>query len=115
MAMRETSPPLTLAQAAQYLNVSERYMRRLVAERRVPFHKIGRLLRFLASDLDDLLEAGRVESSTLLTWRPRRGNFTRDGVRGLVPPSRPNSADSGEWPDLSINAVAGQKRGHGRP
>lgn len=86
MAMRESSPPLTLEQAAQYLNVSERYMRRLVAERRVPFHKIGRLLRFLASDLDDLLEAGRVEPPKPLTSGRRRGSFTRDGVRGVVPP-----------------------------
>ena len=54
-------PPLTLAQAAAYLNVSERFMRRLVAERRIAFHKVGHFLRFRSADLDAFLEAGRVE------------------------------------------------------
>ena len=54
-------PPLTLAQAAAYLNVSERFVRRLVAERRIAFHKVGHFLRFRAEDLDAFLEAGRVE------------------------------------------------------
>ncbi len=54
-------PPLTLAQAAAYLNVSERFVRRLVAERRIAFHKVGHFLRFQAADLDAFLEAGRVE------------------------------------------------------
>lgn len=54
-------PPLTLAQAAAHLNVSERFMRRLVAERRIAFHKVGHFVRFRAADLDAFLEAGRVE------------------------------------------------------
>jgi excisionase family DNA binding protein len=54
-------PPLDLAQAAAYLNVSERFVRRLVAERRIAFHKVGHFLRFRAEDLDAFLEAGRVE------------------------------------------------------
>jgi excisionase family DNA binding protein len=53
--------PLTLVEAAGYLNVTERYMRRLVAERRIPYFKVGRLLRFSAVDLDSYLEACRVE------------------------------------------------------
>ena len=60
--------PLTLTEAVEYLNVTERFMRRLVAERRcrrVPYHKLGRLLRFLPSDLDDLLREGRVEAKRL--------------------------------------------------
>ena len=60
--------PLTLTEAAKYLNVTERFMRRLVAERRVPYHKLGRLLRFLPSDLDDLLQGSRIEANRL----PRR-------------------------------------------
>ena len=54
-------PPLTLPEAAAYLNVSERFMRRLVAERRIAFHKVGHFLRFRVADLDRFLEAGRVE------------------------------------------------------
>ena len=59
--MTERQAPLTLSEAAAYLNVTERYVRRLVAERRVAYHKVGRLLRFLPADLDALFEAGRVE------------------------------------------------------
>jgi excisionase family DNA binding protein len=59
--MNDRETPLTLPEAAAYLNVTERYVRRLVAERRIAFHKVGRLLRFRASDLDELFEAGRVE------------------------------------------------------
>lgn len=95
MAKGETTPPLTLEQAAKYLNVSERYMRRLVAERRVPFHKIGRLLRFLTCDLDDLLAAGRVEPPALLTPRPRRGKFSNGSIRGLSPSGSPGGSESG--------------------
>ena len=60
-ASERAVPPLTLTQAAAYLNVSERFVRRLVAERRIAFHKVGHFLRFRAEDLDAFLEAGRVE------------------------------------------------------
>ena len=53
--------PLTLGEAAEYLNVNERYMRRLVSERRIPYLKVGRLLRFSPADLDAFIEACRVE------------------------------------------------------
>lgn len=53
--------PLTLSEAAEHLNVTERYVRRLVAERRVPYLKVGRLLRFQEADLDAYLESCRVE------------------------------------------------------
>ena len=66
-------PPLTLAQAAAYLNVSERFVRRLVAERRIAFHKVGHFLRFRADDLDAFLEAGRVEP---VEDRPRLGAWS---------------------------------------
>src|SRR5205823_5932260 len=33
---------LTVEQAADYMNTSVRFVRRLIAERRIPFHKIGR-------------------------------------------------------------------------
>ena len=53
--------PLTLVEAAAYLNVGERYVRRLVAERRIAFHKLGHLLRFRVEDLQAFFEAGRIE------------------------------------------------------
>jgi excisionase family DNA binding protein len=47
-------------ETARYLNVSERYVRRLVAERRIPFLKVGRLLRFRPHDLEEYLVACQV-------------------------------------------------------
>jgi excisionase family DNA binding protein len=55
---------LTVEQAAEYLNVSVRFIRRLVAERRVPFHKAGTRVRFSVADLDAFMLAGRVEPIT---------------------------------------------------
>lgn len=52
--------PIELVEAASYLNVTERYVRRLVAERRITYLKIGRLLRFAPEDLDAYLEACRI-------------------------------------------------------
>jgi excisionase family DNA binding protein len=68
---RPSEPPLTLSEAAAYLNVSQRFMRRLVAERRIAFHKLGHLLRFRAADLDLFLCAGRVEPTTHRSFRKR--------------------------------------------
>lgn len=52
---------LDVAQAANYLTVSERFVRRLVAERRVPFVKLGKFVRFYRADLDAFVAQGRVE------------------------------------------------------
>lgn len=37
---------LDVARLAKLLGVSERFVRRLVDERRIPFHKIGKYVRF---------------------------------------------------------------------
>ena len=52
---------LTVAETAKYLNTSERFVRRLIAERRVAFHHVGRHVRFALSDLEAWLAAERVE------------------------------------------------------
>lgn len=52
---------LTVPEAAAFLNTSERFVRRLIAERRIAFHRIGRHVRLGVSDLDDYVRAGRVE------------------------------------------------------
>lgn len=46
-------------------------MRRLVAERRLAFHKVGALLRFRAKDLDAFFDAGRVDIPTPTRSRRR--------------------------------------------
>jgi len=56
-----TSRYLSVAEAAEYLSTSVRFVRRLVAERRVAFHKVGKFVRFAVADLDAFVAAGRVE------------------------------------------------------
>ncbi len=53
---------LDVPAAAEYLGTGERFVRRLIAERRVTFVKVGRLVRLDARDLDAFLDAGRVEA-----------------------------------------------------
>jgi excisionase family DNA binding protein len=59
---RERRPPLDVADAAIYVGTTERHLRRLVSERRIPFLKLaGSKIRFLPDDLDQCLDAQRVE------------------------------------------------------
>ena len=51
------SPLLTLAEAAQFLNVSERRLRDLWDKRLIPCVKIGTSLRFRRSALDAFIDA----------------------------------------------------------
>ncbi len=57
----KTSLYIDVPSAAAYMGTGERFVRRLVAERRVPFHKVGRHVRLRTADLDAFLAAGRVE------------------------------------------------------
>lgn len=50
---------LTVEQAAEYLNITDHFVRRLIRERRIPFVKVGRLVRLRRTDIDDYL-AGRL-------------------------------------------------------
>jgi excisionase family DNA binding protein len=49
---------LTVEQAAEYLNITDHFVRRLIRERRIPFVKVGRLVRLRRSDIDEYV-AGR--------------------------------------------------------
>jgi hypothetical protein len=42
---------------------TERYLRRLVFERRIPYHKLGSKVFVALEDLDSFSEAGRVEAT----------------------------------------------------
>ena len=55
---------LTIQEVADRLNVEVRFVRRLVAERRIVFHKVGRYVRFDGADVEALIEAGRVEKTS---------------------------------------------------
>jgi excisionase family DNA binding protein len=52
---------LTVEQAAERLGTSERFVRRLIAERHIAYVKLGRHVRIAARDLDAFIAAGRVE------------------------------------------------------
>jgi excisionase family DNA binding protein len=52
----------TVAEVAEVLRTTERFPRRLIAERRIRFIKIGRHVRIPESALTDLIAAGTVES-----------------------------------------------------
>ena len=55
---------VTLPQAvAERPYLTERWLRRLVSERRIAFHKAGGRLLFDLEDLDKWADAGRVEAT----------------------------------------------------
>jgi excisionase family DNA binding protein len=60
---------LTVEQAAARLNTSTRFPRRLIAERRITFVRVGRNVRIPESALDEFIRAGVVEP---ITVRKRR-------------------------------------------
>jgi len=52
---------LTVPEAAEYLTVSPRFIRRLRYEGRIPGIKLGKHLRFEKADLDRFIEDGRTK------------------------------------------------------
>ncbi|MET9828466.1 helix-turn-helix domain-containing protein [Streptomyces sp. NPDC006385] len=52
---------LTVAQVADYLGTTERFPRRLIAERRIKFVKVGRHVRIPESALSAFIEAHTVQ------------------------------------------------------
>ena len=54
-------PLIDVDTAAERLNVTPRYVRRLVTERRVPFFKVGKFIRFDSTELEAWLEQCRVD------------------------------------------------------
>ena len=46
---------LTVEQTADYLNITEHFVRRLIRERRIPFLKVGRLVRLRRTDIESYL------------------------------------------------------------
>lgn len=51
---------LTIAQLADHLGTGVRHVRRLVAEQRVPYVKVGRFVRFDPGEIDRWLDNYRV-------------------------------------------------------
>jgi excisionase family DNA binding protein len=55
-------PLLTVAQASEYLGTGERFIRRLITERRIAYVKVGKYVRLERATLDAFVDAGRVPS-----------------------------------------------------
>ncbi|MFI1864360.1 helix-turn-helix domain-containing protein [Streptomyces jumonjinensis] len=73
--MSSSSAPeryLTVAEVAEVLGTTERFPRRLIAERRIPFVKAGKHVRIARSTLDSYIQANTVPSIT-----PRRNGLGR--------------------------------------
>ena len=56
---------LTVDEVAERLGTSARFVRRLIAERRIAYTKLGRHVRIAARDLDAFVASGRVEPRSL--------------------------------------------------
>ena len=55
-------PLLDVKQAAERLGTSPRFIRRLIAERRIAYTKLGKHVRVDSADLDAFVAAGRIEA-----------------------------------------------------
>jgi len=58
---KATGKLLTVHQAAERLGTSARFPRRLIAERRITFVRVGRHVRIPESGTDELIASGTVE------------------------------------------------------
>ena len=57
------SPLMKLPKAAKYLQMSEPTLRRLIAEKKIPYHQPnGKIIYFDREDLDNYLRSNRVAS-----------------------------------------------------
>lgn len=55
------APLMDIDELAAYLGVTESFVRRLIHERRIPFHKIGKFIRFRHADIETWIQAQRVD------------------------------------------------------
>jgi excisionase family DNA binding protein len=62
----------TMSETAEWLNVPERMVRRLVAERRIPFVKVGRYVRFRPEDVEGWRD-GNVRPTMVVTRQTLTG------------------------------------------
>lgn len=68
----QVEPLLTVAQVAELLGTTERFPRRLIAERRIRFVRVGRHVRIPTSAVGEFIAAGVVQPVTVGARRGRR-------------------------------------------
>jgi excisionase family DNA binding protein len=61
----------TVEAAAERLDTTVRFIRRLITERRIEFVKVGRHVRITESALADFIEAGRIPPLNVAQLRPK--------------------------------------------
>lgn len=54
---------LSVPEAAERLNGTERWVRSLIFTKRIPYHKLGGLVRIAEGDLENFIAKGRQEQS----------------------------------------------------
>jgi excisionase family DNA binding protein len=54
---------LTIPEVADRLGTSQRFVRRLIAERRIPYTKLGKHVRIADADVEAFIAAGRIEAT----------------------------------------------------
>ena len=67
---RSAEQLLSVEAAAERLDTTVRFIRRLIAERRIEFVKVGRHVRISETALADFIEAGKVPPLNAATLRP---------------------------------------------
>jgi excisionase family DNA binding protein len=59
----------SVPEAADFLSTSVRFVRRLIAERRITFYKVGAHVRLNRDDLEAFVQTGKVEPITASSVR----------------------------------------------
>lgn len=88
--MNQTSALLNIGEVAERLGVQVRHVRRLVAERRIPYVKWGRLLRFDPTELDAWIDSVRIPARETSACAHPQGTMDllpRSGLAGVPPQS----------------------------
>jgi excisionase family DNA binding protein len=62
MAKPASNRMLDCVEAAEWLGCTERMIRSLIAQRQIPFVRVGRLVRIRPSDIEDYIAANYVEA-----------------------------------------------------
>jgi excisionase family DNA binding protein len=71
------APLMDVQGVSEVLNVTPRHIQRLVAERRIPYLKVGRFVRFDPGELNMWLEDQRVTALRSAGWA-RRNHYSDD-------------------------------------
>ena len=76
---------LTVEEAAEWLGTSTRFVRRLVAERRIAYVKVGRHVRLDPTDVEAFIAASRVAvRPSSVAALPHRRSGRASSVRRMV-------------------------------